>query len=545
MTLLRLLVACTPSTVPGAPLSLPVRNADEIPPLSASAGPRVVINEFQADNQSTWQDEETLELPDWVELYNAGNAPASLADLMLVDSSGSAWRGPDGEVLAPGALLFLVANGGNGDFELPFQLSSVGGETLALLYRGERADIAPVGELGRDLALARFPDGGGWMATARPTPGFTNGSAPPDSLDPADLLFRPYAMHEISVRVPRSQYGAIDSGVQVPGQFTIDGIIYPKVGINSTGEHSFDKMTGKPRFVFNLDAYDPSNRFRGVDNIELHNGKVEDETRGRDWVGYRLFGMVGSPSSRVGFAHVTVNDDDYGLYVMVEDTDGSFVSARFPASADTGMVFEGNGVDFGRGQPSAFDYEVGPVPKDSGGFASVVAVDEIVQGDSTDANLASLWRYLDEDETLGYIAVEAVSDSVDGYRLPHNWRFYVDGVDHLIHLVPAGIELSWLDPPSPWDGNGRLITFCMANPKCKYDYAQRVLDLAYTMERDDTAGRFEDLEAWLLPYIDADPRKYATIGRTQDVIDSTLANIRAAPDAARESVYEEFPDLRP
>jgi hypothetical protein len=545
MTLLSLLVACTPSTVPGSPMSLPDRDFDELPPPPASAGADVVINEFQADNKSTWQDSETLELPDWVELYNAGSSPAALADLTLVDSSGSTWRGPDDAFLAPGETLFLEANGGNDDFELPFQLSSVGGETLALLYQGQRADIVPVGELGRDLSLARFPDGGTWQATARPTPGYTNGSSPPDSLDPSDLLFQPYVMHQIDVRVPRSQYDAIDDRIQVPCEFTIDGIYYPKVGINSTGEASYDTMNGKPRFVFNLDAYDSANRFRGVDNIELHNGRVVDETRGRDWVGYRLFGQMGSPSSRVGFAHVTINDDNYGLYVMVEDPDGSFVAANFPASADTGMIFEGEPSDFGNGNPESFDYEVGPLPPPAGGVASIVAVDDIVAGASSDKNLASLWRYMDEDETLGYIAEEAMANSSDGYRAPHNWRFYVDGVDNMIHMVPSGIEISWQQAPELWGGGGNLIGFCMDNPGCKRDYAQRVLDLAALMDDDGTADRFMDVENWLLPWIDADPRKFATLATTKTVIQSTYDNLKDGPSDARHDVFAVFPDLKP
>src|SRR4029079_18244678 len=133
---------------------------------------------------------------------------------------------------------------------------SQGGDSLVLTLEGVRTDIVPVGELGDDLSLARITDGGPWMATARPTPGWSNGSAPSESLDPADGLFAAYEMHEIIANVNPALFGAIDDRIPEPCDLTIDGIYYPKVTIKNTGQGSFDSITGKPRLVFNLDAYD-------------------------------------------------------------------------------------------------------------------------------------------------------------------------------------------------------------------------------------------------------------------------------------------------
>jgi spore coat protein CotH len=541
VALLGFVAACTATPLPGQSwVDVPDR-ADALPPPPVASGTMVVINEVQASNKSTWQDPSNWELPDWVELYNSGTSDVLLSDLTLTDGSGNTWRGPDDGVLAVGDTLMLIADNDNDDFHLPFNLSAVGGDTLVLTLKGSRTDIVPVGVLDDDLSLARIPDGGPWMATARPTPGWSNGSSPSESLDPADGLFAAFEMHEIEVRVSPSLFNAIDNRNPEPCSLTIDGIYYPKVAIKNTGQGSFDSITGKPRLVFNLDAFDSGAEFRGVDNLELHNGKTWDETRGRDWATYRYARMAGIPSSRVGFAHLTLNGQNYGLYVLVEDTDDKWLSARFPASADTGMIFEGGDI----GSIEQMEYEVGPVPPNPQSVASLHAADAIESGPSSDRAIANLWNYLEHDEILNYIAWEGITNDWDGYDAPHNYRWYVDGVTHRTMLVPSGVEITWTGDPDLWGSNGNLADFCFANDACSRDYAQHVLAMADLADAIDVARDFDDLMTWLRPYIAADPRAFDSMQQTLDVWASSMGNMRDNPQEARSEIYGMYPDLRP
>ncbi len=549
-----LLAACTQSDDPsdpanGDPGGDPPADTRPDPEPGAGGGTvssveTVVINEIQASNRSTWQETATWGFPDWVELYNAGTEPVALRDLSLQDGSGETWRGPDEGTLAPGEHLFLAADGVEEDFVLPFSLASDGGDTLYLAIQGAPADIVAIGTLEDDLSLGRFPDGQAWLATARPTPGWTNGSAPSATLDPADDLFKAYEMHEIAVTVPRSDYDDIDARIPTDCEVVVDGIYFPGAQIKNTGQGSWDTMSGKPRLVLNLDARgDTTREFRGVDNLELHNGKTADATRARDWVTYEYFRLAGVPASRVGFAHVTVNGDDYGLYVLVENMDDKWIEARFPASKDTGMLFEAG--DIGGSGIGAMEYESGPTPAWAPTVEVMQRADDAASGASTDEALAQLWTGVPKEAILDYIAIEGISNHWDGYDSPHNYRFYADGVSHLTYLVPSGVEITWTGDPELWTSNGNLAGFCFDNPTCKREYAERVLLLTDLLESEGLADQYEAVFDWLLPYIDADPRKFATTATARGVFESSLTNLQNNGREARQDVYDVYPDLEP
>jgi hypothetical protein len=552
MLVLTLLAACSPDREPrtpdgGDPPTNPGQETEDrespAPSPSPSAlGPSVVINEFQAANESTWQETISWGFPDWVELYNNGTEPIDLRDLAVADATGDLWEGPDDGTLAPGERLFLTSDGLDEAWDLPFSLSSEGGDVLYLLKNGAIIDVVPVGTLGDDLAMARFPDGGDWAPTARPTPAQTNGNEPSETLDPLDQLYQPYVMHEIAVWVPADQFDEIDSRIPTDCEMSVDGVFFEHATIKNTGQGSWDSIYGKPRLVFNLDAFETGREFLGADNLELHNGKTADATRGRDWLTYGYFRAAGVPASRVGFAHLTLNEQDYGLYVLVENMDDKWIEARFPASAETGMLFEGG--DFS-GSLGAMDYETGPVPANPESVAAMEAADAITSGASTNGAFEQLWNYLEKDAILDYIAIEGISNHWDGYDSPHNYRWYTDGVTHRTYLVPSGVEITWTGDPELWTSNGNLADFCFDNAACSREYAEHVIAMADLFEAEDLATEYQLLFDWLRPFIAADPKKFSDMATTVAVYDISIANARNNPTEARNEIYAEYPDLMP
>lgn len=534
-------VACTPAEMAGGSAGVGLRGG-VLPPPPASALGDVVVNEVQADNESTWQDPATGDTPDWVELYNRGEVAVPLDRIQLLDSSGDSWTGGDG-LLEPGERLLLLSD--VGDDPLPFDLGSDGGEALVVLTQGVRTDTVPLGVLGDDLALARFPDGGAWLPTARATPGWTNGSAPSATLDPADTLFATYVLHEIAIQVRPDLFDELDGRTEVEAQALVDGILFERVGLRNTGQGSFDPMTGKPRLLVDLNEYEAGRRFRGVQMLELHNGKTRDPTLVRDWVSYELPRLAGIPSSRVGWAHVTVNGDDYGLYVLVENTDDEFIEARFPDQLSTAMIFEGSSDFSWATSASSFDYEEGPSPPDPAGLESVEAVIDIVQGPANEAAIEALWRVVNKDAFLDYVAFEGISDHWDGYDAPHNWRFFVDGETHQLSWMPAGVEISWTGNPNLWGSNGSVAAFCIDVPSCKHDYAEHVLKMADLLNAHALGDAFDDLFLWLEPEIAADPKKFETMDVVRDNVANSSLHLHDNGGEARQDVFATFPDLAP
>lgn len=152
----------------------------------AEPGP-LVINELLADNATTLADP-AGEYDDWVEIYNRGSQPLSLAGLHLSDDPEDPWAYALPAInLAPGQHLLIWCDNDpeQGPDHAPFRLDKAG-ETLLLSDADAILDQVSFGEQATDLSLARETDGAeAWIACGLPSPGKTNrcqGAPPPAAI---------------------------------------------------------------------------------------------------------------------------------------------------------------------------------------------------------------------------------------------------------------------------------------------------------------------------------------------------------------------------
>jgi len=506
--------------------------------------PSVVINEVQAGNDSTWQDDDGY-LPDWLELYNAGSEPVDLSRLELYDRSGARWT-PQTGTLAPGEILFLVADGLDTDGHLPFFIGS-DGEELTLLADGWQIDAVFVGEIGDDLSLARYPDGGDWFPTATPSPEESN-REPSATLDPRDGVFTTDRIFRMDVTLTQQAFNTMNSWseVEVPCELEIDGIHYPQVSIRLKGSASFDLMDGKPAFKIDMNEYVPGTRFRQLKAIMLNNGNVMDPTRVRDHITYSLAREAGLAAPRVGWVEMYVNDVYYGIYMNIETHDDVMMAKYWPGQEETGMLFEpawGGASDFGQNS-IAFDREEGSDNPPQASIDAMNRLDQIVQGAATDANITAMWEVLDR-SFLYYMAWEGVINHTDGYKAPNNWRFYVNGDTNKVHYIPAGAEWTWDFAVQPWWFGGRVANFCTDNTSCEREYAQKLLEVAQMVEDMNLSQEFADVSQWLDPVIAQDPRSPHSMNGVANARSSTTTRIAQNPGDIRQDVCARYPGICP
>lgn len=150
-----LLLACTAAT-------LDTQEPDDT--AGSWEPPVVVVNEFMADNESTWVLEDGSS-PDWVELYNPGKA-------VILDGWGLS---DDPEEPHRQRLYGSLGTGSYRLVELEFGLSA-DGEQIGLYAAGGGAlDVVVFGPQVADVAAARSPDGGEtWTYIAGGSPGASN-----------------------------------------------------------------------------------------------------------------------------------------------------------------------------------------------------------------------------------------------------------------------------------------------------------------------------------------------------------------------------------
>jgi len=518
-----LLLSCAP---PVAPLLISGDGTVDVPGVDDSTLPSVVINEVMADNASTLQEGDGSR-PDWVELYNASDADVPLADLSLVDEGGDAWKGETG-VLEPGGHLLLRADEADIEGHTPFAIGK-DGEHLSLSVRGVEVDRVFTGELPTDVALARVPDGGAWHPTVEPTPGWMNLAAGTDSSDPREGVFQDHRVLQVQFTLSDASYSALsrDGRTQVEASMTIDGIWYPSVGLSLKGSGSYQAITGKSAFKVDLNDFgDTGAEFRGLDHLTFNNGVTWDPTWTHEYITYSLFREIGIPAPRVGWARISLNGADYGLYMNVETHDHDWLELWF--QDPEGDLWEGQGDFYSTTNVETyFHLECG-----AGDVSRLEEVAGIIAGSATDLNVERLGQVIDLDEFMTYMAGESVTLHWDGYESPNNYRMYFDPIRQKFWWIPTGVDYTWSYNWSndPWYGNGNVFEFCLKNEGCKALFDEKLVEVAGIANEMNLMATFQDLTDWLEPEIQTDPRTPHSERTINDARAKALGYMESWPD---------------
>ncbi len=149
----------------------------------------------------------------------------------------------------------------------------------------------------------------------------------------------------------------------------IDGEAYRNIAIRAKGNTSLSsvKSYGNNRYSFKLefDHYDSSTTYHGLDKLCLNN-LIQDNTLMKDFLVYQMMGDMGVPAPLCSYAYVTVNGEDWGLYLAVEAVEESFLQRNY--GSDYGDLYKPDSMSFGGGRGNGKDFDMGEFTDDEGGF---------------------------------------------------------------------------------------------------------------------------------------------------------------------------------
>ena len=91
-------------------------------------------------------------------------------------------------------------------------------------------------------------------------------------------------------------------------------------GSGSRAARSFRPLTGKAAFKVKFDKFVEEPALPGLEKMTLNN-MVQDPSMIHETLAYEAFRAAGVPAPRTGYAFVTVNGEDYGLYLDIESLD--------------------------------------------------------------------------------------------------------------------------------------------------------------------------------------------------------------------------------
>ena len=139
----------------------------------------------------------------------------------------------------------------------------------------------------------------------------------------------------------------------------IDGEAYKNVGIRGKGNTSLSTVSSmnSERYSFKVefDHYDNSITYHGLDKLSLNN-LIQDSTMMKDYLTYTMMNEFGVAAPLCSFVYITVNGEDWGLYLAVEGVEDSFLERNY--GSNYGELYKPDSMSFGGGRGNGKDFNM-------------------------------------------------------------------------------------------------------------------------------------------------------------------------------------------
>ena len=139
----------------------------------------------------------------------------------------------------------------------------------------------------------------------------------------------------------------------------IDGEGVTNVGIRGKGNTSLSSVASmdSDRYSFKIefDQYDSTKSYYGLDKLSLNN-VIQDNTYMKDYLAYQMMRAFGAAAPLCSYAWLTVNGEDWGLYLAVEAVEESFLQRNY--GNGYGELYKPDGMDMGGGRGNGKDFEM-------------------------------------------------------------------------------------------------------------------------------------------------------------------------------------------
>lgn len=145
----------------------------------------------------------------------------------------------------------------------------------------------------------------------------------------------------------------------------IDGEAYRNVAIRAKGNTSLSMVEsyGNNRYSFKIefDHYDNALSYYGLDKLCLNN-IIQDNTYMKDYLTYRLMREFGVDAPLCSYSYITVNGEDWGLYLAVEGVEDAFLQRNY--GTDHGQLYKPDSMDMGGGRGNGREFDMDEFKQD-------------------------------------------------------------------------------------------------------------------------------------------------------------------------------------
>ncbi|MCX4247899.1 CotH kinase family protein [Paraliomyxa miuraensis] len=326
----------------------------------------------------------------------------------------------------------------------------------------------------------------------------------PGPAQSADELLSLTRLSRFDLRIDEASWAALEAAPKewTPGTFEYEGEVFSNVGIRLKGNHSFRELSDKPSFKLEFDEYVQGARFLGLEGLTLNN-MVVDSSMLREWIGYRVFRELDVPAPRIGYAQVFVNDEEYGLYLVLEPYDDPFLARVY--DDPSGNLYESD-------RSADLDHDVNDWDQDEGSDhtrADLLAFSELAQlpgnavfyGDDTTDGVVDMPRF------LAFMAGETIVGQFDGHVGGHNFFVYHEPRADQWSYLPWSLDQALARRVTPYEHEGYLGYKCLHDQRCLVDYVLAFRDALPRVRELDLEAEIDQAIALTDEAMRSDPRK--------------------------------------
>ena len=334
----------------------------------------------------------------------------------------------------------------------------------------------------------------------------------------------------------------------------IDGEVFTSIGLRAKGnnsrrlveEYDLDRYSLKIEF----DHFQEGNTYYGLDKMSL-DSSFQDNSYLKNYITYDMMSFMGVPSPLCSYVWVTVNGEDWGLFLAVEEPEEAFARRNF--GADHGMLYKPDyrsleetnndvALKYTTDNPEDYDNIFRHAKFDcteSDKQRLIQALKVLTEGQGTEAESA-----VNVDEVLRYFTVQVFVVNLDSYlgKTGHNYFLYEE--DGVISILPWDYNLAFatysLGMPDPVNDAGLYVNYPIDTPAAGEIMMNRPLYhnlmkteeyfslyheyFNYFMDQYFENGYFEKKAAetirMIAPYVEKDPTAFCSYEEFQDGVET-------------------------
>ena len=157
-----------------------------------------------------------------------------------------------------------------------------------------------------------------------------------------------------------------ESETYSPCTVVIDGEAFKNVGIRGKGNTSLTSVrnmdSDRYSFKVEFDQYETGKNYYGLDKLCLNN-IIQDNTYMKDYLAYTLMEDFSVDAPLCSYVYITVNNEDWGLYLAVESIEEAFLNRNY--GSQYGYLYKPDSMSFGGGRGNGRDFSMSDFMKEN------------------------------------------------------------------------------------------------------------------------------------------------------------------------------------